>query len=241
MRTKGFVAIAFALLAFCQAAQAQDRISTFDGKEIEARVLEVGPEELVYRKWSNPDGPRYRMPLSEVREIRYENGEVETYGAQEDSGGGVGVVRRLRGHVGDYGTDLSYYYEYPSGPMYREGAGLYIKGAHVQAGAVLDRDLYERWRSASNMRFAGIALWVFGASGVCGGLSLDRVHGGDGTPMLVTGGIMILVGVPLHVLANNRLDDITWEQNSRRELGESFSPSISFGAQRHGFGLALNF
>ena len=43
MKTKCFFALAFALLAFCQAAQAQDRISTFDGKEIEARVLEVGP------------------------------------------------------------------------------------------------------------------------------------------------------------------------------------------------------
>lgn len=70
----------FALL-FCGALSAQDVISTKDGREIEAKVLEVGTEELVYKKWSNPDGPDYHILLSEVLQVRYENGEVETYGA----------------------------------------------------------------------------------------------------------------------------------------------------------------
>ena len=43
----------FALL-FCGALSAQDVISTKDGREIEAKVLEVGTEELVYKKWSRP-------------------------------------------------------------------------------------------------------------------------------------------------------------------------------------------
>ena len=63
----------FALL-FCGALSAQDVISTKDGREIEAKVLEVGTEELVYKKWSNPDGPDYHILLSEVLQVRYETG-----------------------------------------------------------------------------------------------------------------------------------------------------------------------
>ena len=82
----------FALL-FCGVLSAQDVISTKDGREIEAKVLEVGTEELVYKKWSNPDGPDYHILLSDVLQVRYENGEVETYGAP---GTEAGMVRRFR-------------------------------------------------------------------------------------------------------------------------------------------------
>ena len=39
----------------------------------------------------------------------------------------------------------------------------------------------------------------------------------------------------------NDLKKVVDEQNARREPGAAFAPSLDFGAQRHGIGLAINF
>ena len=52
---------------------------------------------------------------------------------------------------------------------------------------------------------------------------------------------MLLVGIPLHLSGNDILEKVVDEQNARREPGAAFAPSLDFGAQRHGIGLAINF
>lgn len=56
---------------------AQDIITTKDHKQIEANVLKVNPTEIVFKKTSNPAGPEYSLPLDEIIEIEYWNGELE--------------------------------------------------------------------------------------------------------------------------------------------------------------------
>lgn len=229
-------------LAFCSALSAQDVIFTRDGREIQAKVLEVGTEEIVYRKWNNPDGPEYHLRLSDILEIRYENGDVESYAPSVD--GEAGMVRRFRGQVGGYDTDLYFYSEYPEGRLYRSGALIMVRGVSVSPGAVLDSDLYDRWRSGESMRLWGMASWATGSGLLLGALPMALVDSGlnnGSLACILTGGLLVLVGVPLHVSGNSMLESVVDEQNARREPGAAFAPSFNFGAQRHGIGFALNF
>ena len=67
----------FAFLLFCFACHAQDLIITKKGDEISAKVLEVTPTEIKYKRTDNPDGPVYTADKSTVFMIKYENGTKE--------------------------------------------------------------------------------------------------------------------------------------------------------------------
>lgn len=64
------------LLLVCSvSAWAQDVIVKKDGSTIVCRVVEVNQTEVVYKRWSNLEGPNYVMNLADVSAINYENGE----------------------------------------------------------------------------------------------------------------------------------------------------------------------
>jgi len=71
------------LLVLCAArsAAAQDLIVKTDEVQIEAKVLEITPEEVRYKRFSNPGGPTYVLPVENIRYIRYMNGEQEEFSA----------------------------------------------------------------------------------------------------------------------------------------------------------------
>lgn len=56
-------------------AWAQDVIVKRDGSTILCRVVEVNKTEVVYKRWTNLNGPNYVMNLSDLSAINYENGE----------------------------------------------------------------------------------------------------------------------------------------------------------------------
>lgn len=58
---------------------AQDLIVKTDATQVEARVLEISPEQIRYKRFSNPDGPTYVLPVNAVDYIRYANGETESF------------------------------------------------------------------------------------------------------------------------------------------------------------------
>lgn len=60
-------------------AAAQDLIVKTDATKIEARVIEITPDEVRYKRFSNPDGPTYVLPVSHIHYIQYANGEKEYY------------------------------------------------------------------------------------------------------------------------------------------------------------------
>jgi len=57
---------------------AQDSIILKNGNVIEAKVTEISPTEIRYRRFNNLDGPVIVIPADSVLSIRYENGIVET-------------------------------------------------------------------------------------------------------------------------------------------------------------------
>ncbi|MBL7864210.1 MAG: hypothetical protein JNK10_05000 [Cyclobacteriaceae bacterium] len=54
-----------------------DKIHNKDGTIVQAKVLEILPTEIKYKKASNPDGPTYTILKSDVTKIVYANGEEE--------------------------------------------------------------------------------------------------------------------------------------------------------------------
>ena len=58
---------------------AQDLITTKEGKDIQAKILEVNSTEVKYKKYNNIDGPIFTMKKSEILLVRYENGENEVF------------------------------------------------------------------------------------------------------------------------------------------------------------------
>lgn len=63
---------------------AQDRIVRRDSTEIEAMVLTITPDEVHYKRYSNPDGPTYVLPVESIRYIHYPNGERDWFGREEE-------------------------------------------------------------------------------------------------------------------------------------------------------------
>lgn len=60
-------------------AAAQDLIVKTDSAKVEAKVLEISTEAVRYKRFANPDGPTYVLPVAQIAYIRYANGEKEFY------------------------------------------------------------------------------------------------------------------------------------------------------------------
>ena len=56
------------LAAYCGVltVAAQDLIIKADASKVEAKVTEITPESVRYKRFSNPDGPTYVLPVSEI-------------------------------------------------------------------------------------------------------------------------------------------------------------------------------
>ena len=70
----------FAIIVFLSAvffANAQDLIIMRDGSWIEARITEISPTEIRYRRFDHLDGPIIVLPAANILSIRYENGMVQ--------------------------------------------------------------------------------------------------------------------------------------------------------------------
>lgn len=73
-----FIAIVF-VLSSVLTLKAQDIITTNEGKDIQAKILEVTPTEVKYKKFNNLDGPTFTMLKSDILIVRYENGENDVF------------------------------------------------------------------------------------------------------------------------------------------------------------------
>lgn len=58
---------------------AQDIITQKNGDEIQVKVMEVGTQDVKYKKYGNDSGPTYTLSKSEIFMIKYENGEKDMF------------------------------------------------------------------------------------------------------------------------------------------------------------------
>jgi hypothetical protein len=74
------IILLFAILMCCNVlCDAQDIIITKKGEEIQAKILEVSPRTITYKRYSNPDGPNFILNTSDIIMVRYENGEKDIF------------------------------------------------------------------------------------------------------------------------------------------------------------------
>lgn len=71
--------ILFAVMATSAMAQAQDLVTTKDGGDIFAKVLEITPNEVKYKLYDEPDGVTYIIQKTDILLIRYESGRNEVF------------------------------------------------------------------------------------------------------------------------------------------------------------------
>ena len=65
----------------------QDTLYTKEGNTINGKVTEVTPDQIKYKKASNPDGPSYVINRSEVVLIHYKNGSKDVFQNSQNGSG----------------------------------------------------------------------------------------------------------------------------------------------------------
>lgn len=76
---KKLIIVLTSVLGLSLPAFSQDIITTRDGDEIEAKVLEIDSQNVKYRLYSEPDGVMYTARKADLMMIRYENGRKEVF------------------------------------------------------------------------------------------------------------------------------------------------------------------
>jgi hypothetical protein len=79
---KKLIILLFTLSGFLSAFS-QDEITLRNGETIKAKVLEVGVEDISYKKSENPAGPSYTVKKDKVFMIKYENGTKDVFEAAQ--------------------------------------------------------------------------------------------------------------------------------------------------------------
>jgi hypothetical protein len=105
---------------------AQDMIVLKDGDMIEAKVLEISPSEIRYKRFDHLGGPTIVIPAANVLSIRYENGTYEIINAgvipqqgnakaEQPGNAAINPDKFIFGINANAGGALGYLWEGPSG------------------------------------------------------------------------------------------------------------------------------
>ena len=65
-------------ITFCNLFS-QDIITKTDGTEIKAKILEINTNDIKYKKFNYQDGPTITILISDLNNIKYSNGEIESF------------------------------------------------------------------------------------------------------------------------------------------------------------------
>ena len=71
--------LAFFMLVYGLTAIAQDVIVLKDGDFKKVKVIEVGENDVKYKKWENIEGPTYTISISNILAINYQNGTKDSF------------------------------------------------------------------------------------------------------------------------------------------------------------------
>lgn len=199
---------------------AQDLITKTDGTDIKAIVAEVGPKEVRYRDYSNPEGPLYSLPKADVLMIVYENGKKEIMGQNTLLEGKMTLDKR-------------------SGKLAIDGIAIDRKSTHLY----LSPEAEKQYKSGDTISTIGDAMFGYGIGFAGGYLIGTLIRGGNvksGWPVYATCAGIAVLGIPLHFIGVNKINKAINDYNTTHGYAQA-SPEVSFGVQNYGIGLALKF
>jgi len=108
------ILFSFLCFLFAFAVQAQDLIVKSNGKEISAKVVEIGNTEVKYEQ----AGQIYSLPKSDILRIIYANGKSETFGQSSYKGAPVEVASAGWKGTAGAGADISLEPKYRRSSLY---------------------------------------------------------------------------------------------------------------------------
>lgn len=209
-------------------AAGQDIITQKDGVDIQAKVIEVGIDQISYKKYSNPDGPTYVISKSDILMITYENGEREMYNT---------------------------YTETPKAPSLPQGVMTFNdwSGKISVGGVTIENEMLDMYFSPSDLELykngkttntVGLVIGCIGAVPV--GWSLGYyLAGGVGEDqkqksLLIGGGIALISGMVLNAIGYHEIKTAVSNYN---HSSLAFQPELRLVATNTdiGIGLALVF
>jgi len=80
---KKLLVLVFFACATCLSAQ--DKIQKKQGDILNVKVIEINEDQVIYRLPNDPNGPVYRLKKENITRITFENGLVQTFGAEPTS------------------------------------------------------------------------------------------------------------------------------------------------------------
>ncbi|MFC2114004.1 hypothetical protein ACFLRI_01500 [Bacteroidota bacterium] len=125
-----------------------DKIYRRDGREFEVILVEVGIEEVKYRKSTNPDGPLFILLKAEILFIEYRNGETESFnnpGRKHKRWDDLKFGDNIIGInlFGSYSNDLMFNYERISQRgWFGTKVSFYMISQSMGSGLLLDEKYY---------------------------------------------------------------------------------------------------
>lgn len=246
------------LLGLCGNAFAQDIIHTIDGRSIQAKVLEINDDDILYKTFDNLDGPDYRMSVSRVARIVFQNGSEKSFAPSTllvpspyayEPYGYYGPLEYRWGHYYDrrgrlyaeqlqdylgvslYGSDYR-----KARNQYQSGLWLTIGGATLLVSSIISSIISGDMLSDYNLGVASMN--IPSSMRDYGHFDLGALDVAGG----IAGAACIGAGIPLWIKGNRKLNAIADDYNQRygrNAYGDK--SSLRVGATGNGIGLALNF
>ncbi len=222
---------------------AQDRIYLYDSNQvIEAKIVEISDDDVLYKMFNNLNGPDYRISTSKVAVIEFENGTKQFFKTEE---------------TGPYVFYDKEYLGYWNGHFYRGHRRLSQK----EISDAIGYSLYgSKYRKAMNQYTYGVLLTISGAITVSLTTALACINNDhnndpafqdpffkkrDNTVGVIIGYVVgaacLGSGIPLWIKGNKGLNEIADDFNRNQKSSSQKDMSLILGKTSSGFGLALNF
>lgn len=204
---------------------AQDTIVLRNGNEIQALVLEVGVNDIKYKRADNPDGPIYTLEKLKISLIRYTNGSEEVFDDIDSSATPDGNQQ-------------------PAPPILSYSNGVYQNGYkippyQVQEIMSADKEALKRYNGGRTLYLVGRTI-AYPCAFLLGWDLGTRIAGGEGNGALLGVGVGgLAVGFILSNLGDNKMKTSVQLYNSK--INKETSYQIDFGFTQSGVGFCMKF
>lgn len=238
-----------AFLIFALMLGAQDIITMRDYSIVRASVSEITDDTVTYKLSELADGPVFKAKTSNVVSIQFASGAIQYFNA---CGKIVSTHEEAIKSSANQSGDASPYIPQNTMPYsakveYNDNKLYFVDSQgrplrEIESQDMPDPQMYSRYISNSLMANAGEWLWIFGLSWLSGTLAgcllapEGALSDGQLAAIILPGTLIPLaIGVPLDVIGSRNVRKIGEEYNRQNTV------TCSFGGQRHGIGLAINF
>jgi len=224
LKLNGVIA-AITCLLINMTISAQDIITFKNGDEVQAVVLEVGINDIRYKKFENQEGPDYKINKSEVSIIKYENGSEDVF---NDKSSNVPAENLKQ-----------------SNQLYKKGLwqnsvwqdDKRIKPSQIKTLMSTNNEALLQYKGGRSLLVTGQI--IGGIGGVMLGWDLgNRVSGEEGNAILLgVGAVGFSAGMIMIFSGLNKMNKSLELYNSR--INNNVSYQINLGLTQTGIGLTM--